>query len=52
MNGTLSNTGGFNPVIDADFTQDCGSRALQNGKFVKVPLIIGANIDEGASFAP
>jgi carboxylesterase type B len=52
MNGTLWNTGGFNPVIDGDFTQDYGSRALQNGKFVKVPLIVGANSDEGASFAP
>jgi carboxylesterase type B len=52
MNGNLSTTGGFNPVIDGDFTQDYGSRALKNGKFVKVPLMVGANSDEGASFAP
>jgi carboxylesterase type B len=52
MNGTLSSTGDFNPVIDGDFTQDYGSRALQNGKFVKVPIIVGANSDEGASFSP
>ncbi|KAL6703109.1 hypothetical protein ACN47E_010171 [Coniothyrium glycines] len=52
MNGTLSTTGGFNPVIDGDFTQDYGSRALANGKFVKVPIIVGANSDEGASFSP
>lgn len=52
MNGTLSATGGFNPVIDGDFTQDYGSRALANGKFVKVPLMLGTNSDEGASFSP
>jgi carboxylesterase type B len=52
MNGTLSTTGGFNPVIDGDFTQDYGSRALANGKFVKVPIIVGTNSDEGASFSP
>lgn len=52
MNGTLSSTGGFNPVIDGDFTRDYGSRALSKGAFVKVPIIIGANSDEGASFAP
>jgi carboxylesterase type B len=52
MNGTLSSTGGFNPIIDGDFTQDYGSRALEKGKFVKVPLIVGANSDEGASFSP
>jgi carboxylesterase type B len=52
MKGTLSATGGFNPVIDHDFIQDYGSRALANGKFVKVPLIVGANSDEGASFSP
>jgi carboxylesterase type B len=52
MSGTLSTTGGFNPVIDGDFTQDYGSRALVNGKFVKVPLIVGTNSDEGASFSP
>jgi carboxylesterase type B len=52
MNGTLSTTGGFNPVIDGDFTQDYGSRALSSGKFVKVPIIVGTNSDEGASFSP
>jgi carboxylesterase type B len=52
MNGTLSSTGGFNPVIDGDFTRDYGSRALENGNFVKVPIIVGANSDEGASFSP
>lgn len=51
MSGNLSSTGGFNPVIDGDFTRDYGSRALANGKFVKVPIMVGANSDEGASYA-
>lgn len=52
MNGTLSSTGGFAPVTDGDFIADYGSVQLSRGEFVKVPLIVGANSDEGASFAP
>lgn len=52
MNGTLSSTGGFAPVTDGDFIQDYGSRQLSRGEFVKVPIIVGTNSDEGASFAP
>jgi carboxylesterase type B len=52
MNGTLSSTGGFVPVTDADFVQDYGSVQLDKGQFVKIPIIVGANSDEGASFSP
>ena len=52
MNGTLSSTGGFAPVTDGDFIQDYGSVQLSKGEFVKVPIIVGTNSDEGASFAP
>lgn len=52
MNGTLSSTGGFAPVTDGDFIQDYGSVQLSRGEFVKVPIIVGTNSDEGASFAP
>ena len=52
MNGTLSSTGGFLPVTDGDFIQDYGSAQLSRGEFVKVPIIVGTNSDEGASFAP
>ena len=52
MNGTLSSTGGFAPVTDGDFVQDYGSVQLSKGEFLKVPIIVGANSDEGASFAP
>lgn len=52
MSGSLSSTGGFAPVTDGDFIADYGSVQLSRGEFVKVPLIVGANSDEGASFAP
>lgn len=52
MNGTLSSTAGFGVVTDGDFVQDYGSLQLKRGQFTKVPIIIGANSDEGASFAP
>lgn len=52
MNGTLSSTGGFAPVTDGDFIQDYGSVQLSKGQFVKIPIIVGTNSDEGASFAP
>ena len=52
MNGTLSVTGGFNPVLDGDFNQEYGSVQLERGEFVKVPIIVGTNSDEGASFSP
>lgn len=52
MNGTLSSTGGFVPITDGDFIQDYGSAQLSRGEFVKVPIIVGTNSDEGASFAP
>ena len=48
---TSSGTKWF-PVIDGDFIQEYPSRQLAAGNFVKVPIIDGANSDEGASFAP
>ncbi|KAF2639343.1 alpha/beta-hydrolase [Massarina eburnea CBS 473.64] len=51
MNGTISTNEIFNPVIDGDFVQDYGSLQLQRGEFVKVPIVVGANSDEGASFS-
>ena len=52
MNGTLSATGIFTPVTDNDLIQDYSSLQLSRGEFVKVPIVIGTNSDEGASFAP
>jgi carboxylesterase type B len=38
------------PVLDGDFFSDYTTNQLKNGNFVKVPILIGANTDEGTSF--
>ncbi|KAJ5222198.1 uncharacterized protein N7469_008438 [Penicillium citrinum] len=50
---TLSGTTGpqFIPVIDGDFIEESATVQLRKGKFVKVPYIIGGNLDEGTSFS-
>lgn len=50
---TLSGVEGpqFVQVIDGDFIQESATLQLEQGKFVKVPYLIGANTDEGTSFA-
>lgn len=50
---TLSGLAGpqFVQVIDGDFIQESATVQLQQGKFVKVPYLIGGNADEGTSFA-
>ncbi|KAF2153646.1 alpha/beta-hydrolase [Myriangium duriaei CBS 260.36] len=40
----------WNPVIDGDFLVRYGSQQLADGAFVKVPIISGANSDEGTAF--
>jgi len=53
INGTKpSITSAFSPAIDGDFLQRYGSVQLAEGDFVKVPIIDGANSDEGTSFSP
>ncbi|KAF2019233.1 alpha/beta-hydrolase, partial [Aaosphaeria arxii CBS 175.79] len=44
--------GGLGPVIDGDIIRNYGSLQLERGEFVKVPIITGANSDEGASLGP
>jgi triacylglycerol lipase len=38
--------------VDGDFIEQSPTLQLQVGKFVKVPLLIGANHDEGTAFGP
>ncbi|KAE8446572.1 hypothetical protein EG329_011904 [Mollisiaceae sp. DMI_Dod_QoI] len=45
-----SGFGPFVPIIDGDFVATWPSVQLQKGAFVKVPLLIGANSDEGTAF--
>jgi len=40
-------SGAWNPVVDGDFIQRFASIQLKEGAFVKVPIIDGANTDEG-----
>lgn len=42
----------FGPYIDGDFIADYGSKQLADGRFVKVPILDGANSDEGSAFSP
>ncbi|KAJ5714558.1 carboxylesterase family protein [Penicillium malachiteum] len=37
-----------NPFVDGDFIRELGSKALEAGNFVKVPLMMGTTQDEGA----
>ncbi|KAJ5764735.1 extracellular lipase [Penicillium odoratum] len=48
---TAFNSHSFLPVIDGTIIPEYTSTALANGRFVKVPLLIGANTDEGKVFA-
>ncbi|KAL4979354.1 Alpha/Beta hydrolase protein [Aspergillus desertorum] len=53
LNATYDSiSGSFAPTIDGDFIRTYGSQQLRNGQFVKVPIITGANSDEGASMSP
>ncbi|KAF2633661.1 alpha/beta-hydrolase [Macroventuria anomochaeta] len=50
-NATL-NTTSFMPILDGDFIQKRTSIQMANGEFVHVPIISGANSDEGTAFSP
>lgn len=43
---------GWGPSVDGDFVPDISSTLLAEGKFIKVPLLIGSNTDEGTLFTP
>ncbi|PSK54029.1 Secreted lipase [Elsinoe australis] len=40
----------WNPIVDGDFLTDYPSNLGRAGKFIHVPLLTGANTDEGISF--
>jgi carboxylesterase type B len=41
----------WNPIVDGDFLTDYPSSLMPTGSFIKVPLLVGANTDEGVSFS-
>jgi carboxylesterase type B len=51
MNGSVD-TDSLGPTIDGDFVQTYRSQQIKRGGFVRVPIITGANSDEGASMSP
>ncbi|KAF2477571.1 cholinesterase [Lindgomyces ingoldianus] len=56
LNNWINSTAGMNlrwsPIIDGDLIQRKTSVQLQSGDFVHVPIIDGANSDEGTAFGP
>ncbi|KAI0409265.1 vacuolar triacylglycerol lipase [Xylaria palmicola] len=42
----------WNPVVDCDFVQNLTYDAFADGAFVKVPLIVGDDTNEGTIFTP
>ncbi|CAK7216759.1 hypothetical protein SCUCBS95973_002915 [Sporothrix curviconia] len=54
MNAAINQTNprGWFPVIDGDIVTEQPSRSLYVNKFVDVPIIIGANTDEGSYYMP
>ena len=49
---TTLNVTAFMPIVDGDFIQKRTSIQLEAGEFVHVPIIVGANSDEGTAFSP
>ncbi|KAI9691724.1 MAG: hypothetical protein M1822_007796 [Bathelium mastoideum] len=53
LNSVLNNSAySWFPYFDGDLNQRYGSQQLKDGSFVKVPIIDGANSDEGTAFSP
>ncbi|KAL1305900.1 hypothetical protein AAFC00_004044 [Neodothiora populina] len=55
LNNALNTTefnSGWKPTIDGDIIAKHTSIQIADGEFVHVPIIIGANTDEGTAFAP
>ncbi|TID19972.1 putative mitochondrial carrier [Venturia nashicola] len=57
INGTTKASNGasltdFSPTVDGDFIARYTSLQMADGSFVKVPIISGANSDEGTAFSP
>lgn len=56
LNGYINGTNStlptaFDPIVDGDFIERYGSLQLEEGQFVRVPIIDGANSDEGTAFS-
>jgi len=52
LNSTVAQGGGNGFVLDGDFMVEDPATQLNEGNFVHVPYLIGANSDEGTGFGP
>ena len=55
LNAIINQTGisdGWTPQVDNDIIVRQSSDQIRDGAFVRVPMIIGANTDEGSFFTP
>ncbi|KAF5001970.1 hypothetical protein FDECE_10772 [Fusarium decemcellulare] len=46
----VTGVGPWPPVLDRDFIADYPANQVANGDFPKIPILVGANTDEGAAF--
>lgn len=49
-NAVNQTSGSYSPVYDGDFLPTYSSEQVKSGEFLKIPLIIGSNMDEGTDF--
>ncbi|KAH8649317.1 Alpha/Beta hydrolase protein [Xylariales sp. PMI_506] len=54
VNGTNATlySGSYGMVVDGDIVRNTGSKTLREGTFVKAPLLLGSNTDEGTGQGP
>ena len=50
LSNTALNVAVWLPAMDGDFIADYPSRQLRDGRFPRIPILVGQNADEGASF--
>ncbi|KAE9273886.1 hypothetical protein PF008_g29734 [Phytophthora fragariae] len=50
FNSSVASSASYRPIVDGDFLTDVGPALLMEGKFVHVPILHGANNDEGSAF--
>ncbi|KAG2523091.1 hypothetical protein JM18_005896 [Phytophthora kernoviae] len=50
LNSSVASSASWGPAVDDDYIQDTGPALLSEGKFVHVPVLQGANHDEGTAF--
>ncbi|KAL4094141.1 hypothetical protein PRIC1_009805 [Phytophthora ramorum] len=50
FNSSAATTAMYAPSVDGDFLTDVGPKLIGEGKFVHVPILHGANFDEGTAF--